>query len=67
MSTISILVLTAQPNVRTINIMQKVLKRRNFEANLNTKDPNTIDPEVQKLTKKLIKKYDKAWRELAKL
>jgi len=47
--------------------MQKVLKRRNFEANLNTKDPNTIDPEVQKLTKKLIKKYDKAWRELAKL
>lgn len=47
--------------------MQKVLKRRKFKANLNAKDPNTIDPEVLKLTKKLMKKYDKALRELAKL
>jgi len=31
------------------------------------KKPSTIDPEVKRLTKKLIKKYDKVWRELAKL
>lgn len=31
------------------------------------KSPTTIDPEVTKLTKKLIKKYDKVLKELAKL
>jgi len=33
----------------------------------NSKSPNTVDPQVAKLTKKLIKKYSEVWKELAKL
>lgn len=47
--------------------MHKSLMRKNSVDQEAPKRPNTIDPKIAKLTKKLIKKYSKTWEELAKL
>lgn len=44
-----------------------VQKQQMKKSKKVSKHPTTIDPEVAKLTKKLIKKYHKVWKELAKL